>query len=810
MDQKVKKILPVLIIILSSLGLFWQFFIHGFYPFPGNYLLAWHEPWKSNYFSHGTISIPHKPVLDDVFRIDLPFKLLARDLLLSREWPLWNPYNGGGMPLLATIHVGFFNPFNIFFLFLNTQLAWLFYIALQPLLISLWTYLYTKRLGLSSPAALLSSFSFLFSGFVVTRIFYGEFVYILSYLPLLLYIIEQVRENPRTKLLLVVPPLIFFMIGSGQPQMVMYVCILLCFYSLYRLMWQTQGVQKLFLFFSMVLLGIGIASIQLIPTLELFQHASIRTPTSSFIFKQFLLPLSHLISLPIPNYFGNQATYNYWGVGDYVETIAYIGLIPCFFAFLSLAPLKTHRLNVKKFYYVTIAISLALTLQWVGARLFYTLPIPVVSTGVPSRLLSVTTFSLAILAGYGFDTWTKTKTLQKSMLRLALFFTFSLSLLLVSATSLLFLFQSPCIMRKITNCHIVALRNTMLETGVFTVSLILFFAYLIFQKKHTVVRIAPLGILLLVLITGFYNSNKFLPFSSKDTFFPKNDLIQVIQAKTHDARLFGLGEASIKTNFATYLKFYDPNYFNPLYSRRYGELISWANSARPTQILPRSDIEIVSAPHIDTQEHARRERLLNLLSVKYFIFKRSEWVQNTAPPHIIWENDTWYLIQNPSALPRAYFAETFEVKSKSEEILKRLFDPSFNYRTTAVLENTPPFQLSKSAQKATARLKTYEAHRVIVQIQSNSPQLLILTDNFYPGWKAFIDGEKTSIYRANYTLRGVFIPSGKHEVVFLFQPLSLQVGILLSLFSCILYTLLISRFLNISLWPKISSNKYHS
>ncbi|HZE87770.1 MAG TPA: hypothetical protein VE090_06250, partial [Methylomirabilota bacterium] len=83
-----KKELLASIILFTSIALllFWQFFIKGLFLFPGNYLVAWFEPYKSETFKNGNILIAHKPVADDVFRHIYPFKTLAVDEM--KQWQL--------------------------------------------------------------------------------------------------------------------------------------------------------------------------------------------------------------------------------------------------------------------------------------------------------------------------------------------------------------------------------------------------------------------------------------------------------------------------------------------------------------------------------------------------------------------------------------------------------------------------------------------------------------------------------------------------------------------------------------------------
>jgi uncharacterized membrane protein YfhO len=57
-----------------------------------------------------------------------------------------------------------------------------------------------------------------------------------------------------------------------------------------------------------------------------------------------------------------------------------------------------------------------------------------------------------------------------------------------------------------------------------------------------------------------------------------------------------------------------------------------------------------------------------------------------------------------------------------------------------------------------------------------NPGLLVLSDTFYPGWKAYVDGKKATIYPTDLALRSVFLPAGEHTVEFVFSPGSFKLG----------------------------------
>src|SRR5439155_26043671 len=73
-----------------------------------------------------------------------------------------------------------------------------------------------------------------------------------------------------------------------------------------------------------------------------------------------------------------------------------------------------------------------------------------------------------------------------------------------------------------------------------------------------------------------------------------------------------------------------------------------------------------------------------------------------------------------------------------------------------------------------------EPGHVRVRTRAAAEALLVLGDVDYPGWRAFVDGRRTPIYRTDYVLRGVVVPAGEHVVEFVFRPVSFQRGLALT------------------------------
>lgn len=785
MLNKKRNVFSLLLLFIICLLLFWRFFFKNEFLFPGNYLIAFFSPYQS----YNSVPISNKPVADDVFRHIYTFKVLAVDMMKNLHLPLWNPYNGAGMPLLATLNSGFLDPFNILFFIFPYANAWNIYLFLQFLLIGLFTYLYSRSIGLSQQAALFASISFLFSGFVIARVSLGAYGLGIALLPLFLFLIERYRSQKNWKIFGIISIVVFSVIVSTHPQISFYILTTSCIYFVCRLLTQKENritkFLSLSLFIFFVLMGIGLAGVQLVPTLELIQYANLNAD-KSFI-GNYIVPLYHLVSVVVPNYFGNVSTYNYWGKTDYLETVVSIGSIPVLFAFFGFLAVLTsgYKKMIASFYLILLTLSLALAINSPITDLFSRFPIPLLTTDPPSRIFLLSTFSISILAGLGYEYITHPLTSFKKM---SLFIAPYL-LLIVTIDLITFhnkIVHLPCRISSFA-CYDIAFRNTVFESIFFVIMLmILFGAVIVKSKKIVIVSIV------LVITTGLYNADKFLPFSSQNTILPKNSLFLELSQLSNKGRVFGFGKAMITTNLATYFRFYDPEYYHPLYIKRYGELTGYTNTGMPGHGVVRADAIINNPVIIPTIDAMRRDRFFTLLSVRYLIYNKLDVIKNTQKTNIIWQDNKNYITENKFALPHAYLVSQYQKVSSPKGELQKLFLPEFNPFVNVLLEKEPLHFENNSKPIGHILITSYKENNITITANTQNQSLLVLTDNYYPGWKAFIDNKNTEIYRANYTFRAIVLPSGNHVVNFVYDPLSVKSGELISSISLIILFLLMT------------------
>jgi hypothetical protein len=148
----------------------------------------------------------------------------------------------------------------------------------------------------------------------------------------------------------------------------------------------------------------------------------------------------------------------------------------------------------------------------------------------------------------------------------------------------------------------------------------------------------------------------------------------------------------------------------------------------------------------------------------------------TPGPRLPDGRPTW---RNPSALPRAFVVHRARAATTPEEAHAVVTDPAFRPGEEAVVEAPLP-ALAPPAGEERAALVADAPERVAVAAEVSAPALLVLTDSFFPGWEAELDGTRVPVLRADYAFRAVALAAGEHRVVFRYRPWSFHMGVALA------------------------------
>jgi hypothetical protein len=193
------------------------------------------------------------------------------------------------------------------------------------------------------------------------------------------------------------------------------------------------------------------------------------------------------------------------------------------------------------------------------------------------------------------------------------------------------------------------------------------------------------------------------------------------------------------------------------------------------------------APSKGEEPREKPMPILDMLSVKYLIhpgrLPYDSLLTRIVP---VYEGqDGTVIYQNKMALDRAWFVESVQKVAPADSILPRLRSGVFDPHKIAFVETD-----IKGIQKPDStfvKQTVNEMQKLGYDVYTDKPAFLVLSEIYYPaGWKATLDGKEIPIYPANYILRGLHIPAGKHKLELTFAPASYKKSVTLSFFGLLL------------------------
>jgi hypothetical protein len=206
---------------------------------------------------------------------------------------------------------------------------------------------------------------------------------------------------------------------------------------------------------------------------------------------------------------------------------------------------------------------------------------------------------------------------------------------------------------------------------------------------------------------------------------------------------------------------------------------------------PRRLVELLGTVrdrHVPSPEHAAtlqyvpllpvgpdgKERLppvLSLLNVRYLVGRG-------APPQalrpIIQEDDYW-VWENKEVLPRAFVPSSVRPAPDPQDLLQLLGAPAFDPRQVAYAEAAPPLPDACRGKAEVDPHRETPTH-LTVQLDMQTPGLVVLSDLWYEGWEATLDGRPVEVLRVNHALRGVAAPAGSSTLEFHYRPSGFVTG----------------------------------
>jgi hypothetical protein len=760
----IKKIFPALVLVFVVVVFFRPFFLQGKLPIPADTIVGLYHPYRDLYAKEYPRGIPFKNFLiTDPVRQQYPWRLLAMESSSNFQLPLWNPYEMSGVPLLGSLQAGAFYPLNVLLIAFPFSLGWSLLIFFQQILAGIFVYFYLNNLRLKKVASLFGAITYAFCGFSIAWLEWGTVVHTAIWLPLVLLSIDKINlhfnnakifnQFIKNKELIIWSFVLLFSLVSaffaGHLQTFFYLFLLSSVYFFAR--WWQFGKQKkvLFLFLIFILCFLMLTFIQWFPTLQFILASARDVDQVSWQKEGWFMPWQNLVQFIAPDFFGNPATLNYWGVWNYAEFVGYTGIVSLVMAIFALF---FRRDKKTLFFGVVVFTALIFILPDILAQLPYMLQLPFLRTAQPTRLLFLIDFSLAVLAALGLDSYLHQK--KKKM-----FLPIILLLVVVVLFWFFVLVGYKSISPELAENMLIAKRNLYLPTILLVAMLVIFIGNSIIKSR----KFHIFSIVFLILLSIFdllRFSEKFSPFTNKSYLFPQTAVLSFLQEDSSPYRIMSENSEILPPNFSIMYHIQSIDGYDPLYLLRYGELIAAIERNSPDIHAPFGFNRIITPHNIDS-------RLIDLLGVKY-VLSLSE-IHLPKYEKVFKESQT-NIYRNKNVFPRAFFVKIVAASADKNESISKLFDNQINLRDVAVVENWD--RNSNITSSGSASVTEYSDNKVVINTENEGSAFLVLTDTFYPTWRAKVcsDAEKecheTKIYLTDYNFRGILVTGGKHTVIF--------------------------------------------
>jgi len=705
----------------------------------------------------------------------------------AAEWwrrgviPLWNPYLFGGAPFVGDIQSGIFYPLNLLTFFISSPLTFRdmeflsvlhFFIAGAGMYAFLrygeWRVASGERnLGtrhmphVSRLASLAGAIAFEFSDLFITHFGNLNLIAVIAWMPLVLLFYRRAIMDGRISFSVVSGVLLGVAFLAGHIQSFLFILIALVLLAIGMMIENRIRRSDLQHYigglFIIAVISFCIAAPSLLPSIEFTQN----TARVDFSLKQaaeFSLPPAELIGLFVPGFFGRGPT-DTWGPWQRVE-VGYLGILPIVLALLALLLCRD---TATKFFGALALIGLALALGGytiLHGWLYQILPV-FGQLRAPARFIVLMDFALAALSAFGFDALLRalpraSEIIFKRIVRAAPWVFLLIAIpagALAYSNLILGQGQDAVLFQRIANAT---------NALAFFILLFALSLGLIVARATKYFRPSQWAVAALALICfDLFSLGAYVDVSTDDPTQVYNHLDAVAFLKSDasfyriDPRDTGVDNTWSPDTSILY-QLFDINGDNPLVL---------ADFNRYWQTLD-----------------SRSSRAYDLLNVKYLIARKTAPIDR-AKFRLAFDGDPGFNIyENTRVLPRAFIVNTQIVVSDHAAALDAIRAPEFDPAKSVVLENIdhrPPTTANITAvsrQPSSVNITGYGPNEILLDAKTANDDLLVLSEIYYPGWRAWVDDREVQMLRADYLFRAIELPAGTHRVRFLYDPTWFKIG----------------------------------
>jgi membrane protein YfhO len=724
----------------------------GFVPFPAH-LLPPFPAWG------GSSVWPPIPEIGDLITSFYPFHSFSARAVRDGSFPLWNAHILAGAPFLANAQSALFYPPNFLYYFLPVPVAWAACLLIRIFLCALFMTLFVRSIGGTKTGAIVSGIVYSSCGFMTA--WQGQALGDATiWLPLICYSVVRLRSNPSRRSVVLAAFAFAMPILAGHPETAAHSMLVGCAFA--AVLWARDRRFPLY-FAAAGALALGLAAVQIIPTLEWLR----------LLGSQFDLPWPALTLHQAQGLFSRDilSSPNSGGI-SVPEGAAYLGMLTLLAA--CLAPLHRQRRYVAFLIGLSaVALMVAYSIPPISSLVAHT---PYLKSMKNGRFIFVTSFAVAALAGLGISVLQERDTALIGRKRK---YAWGLA-----ATAFAVVMVAISRLQLATQGAVPLMRRPSFSVLLLCVAMGVVAWALSGRMKEKMVPVFVVAFVVFDLATFRYG---FSGFSSAQEIYRPAPVFDFLN-KNADAshfRAVQLGNA-YSANVAMMYGFAAADGYEVCLERPRLFASGLTDG--------RADGIFLVADHVAEAN----DRRLDMLNVKYVVVPAGgpdsqKLSARSDRFSLVFGDGHVSVFENRGVLPRAFLvpASGVEVIPADDVELSRLKDPSFNPERSVILsEAMPNFVGLKESTTSSLRddvvVEDGETNGYRFRVQSSAKSLLVVSQIFYPGWRATVNGERVPVLAANYALTGIPVPAGDHEVRFIFDPASFKIGLAITILSVLM------------------------
>lgn len=747
----------------------------------------------------------------DILNFHYPLRKVLIDSYARGEFPLWNPYIYLGQPMLANPNYMAFYPTNLFHLFLPFNYAFKLHFIIHPILAGVGVYFLQRRLGIAPLACLGGSVVYEFSGVVLSFLNLYNFVPAVALLPWIGWAFLAALQTPTRRRVLLFGLLLALQILCMDVFIALGDVLLLTGLAAIDLLSHPHRGRRLKVTLGVGLIGgvfaAGLGAVQILPTLELVPR-SVRGAGYDFAsVTQWSMHPMDFANILIPNFFGNPYTIGlrgYWGEAFHSGREGYlvsffVGIGACLVAVLSFFT-ERRRIQLTVLLIALLGALIALgrfnpAWEWLYQY------VPIFRAGrYPVKFALPSALAFALLVSLGLEVLGTA--LERRGRHGRLVTIFGVACLAIGACLWAYAVHSP----GAAGYFLEVISANLLPDLAQAKNLSSISAQLAAGLRWGGTFSALLGLVVLVS-PALRRPNAIaalIVFSVCAEILPQNlrlvpllsdaDMSDVPDVNAYLSQLEGQPFRVMAAEGPDMAyRLFAPNdsiAWTSLFARRVGlPFYGMMNRIQYSLYVPVDGLTTMESHQLfqafRTTGGFENPELLPRINARYAVTVSPV----TAPAARLEATyDTGSdlklrVYRLDGALDRAYFVPGARTAASPEEALRSLLDARFPIRECAVVEAGAPSVREGAHASGEAKVVEYASHSVSCETNSSVPGYLVLLDSYYPGWVGYVDGHRAPVWRANYAFRAVEIPAGRHRVEFRYRPLSLYVGLALTIIS---------------------------